>query len=64
MTEFEEELAGDMASMRPPEFTGGNRTGKPARYFGPGKASMRPPEFTGGNYFITVPLRVRSPSLQ
>ena len=37
------------ASMRPPEFTGGNLAlhgDTVAR----GRASMRPPEFTGGNY--------------
>ena len=43
--------AADAASMRPPEFTGGNivtlvKTGGFAAYI---IASMRPPEFTGGN---------------
>ena len=39
----------DHASMRPPEFTGGNggRTLKSLPLYG--IASMRPPEFTGGN---------------
>ena len=37
------------ASMRPPEFTGGNHL-QPALCAGDGHtASMRPPEFTGGN---------------
>ena len=38
------------ASMRPPEFTGGNVsvTGVPAQPES-SYASMRPPEFTGGN---------------
>ena len=37
-----------MASMRPPEFTGGNG-GAPVADPRVGQASMRPPEFTGGN---------------
>ena len=39
-----------LASMRPPEFTGGNgvvKTTVGTINFG---ASMRPPEFTGGNH--------------
>ena len=36
--------------MRPPEFTGGNRTCARTRVAGSEvDASMRPPEFTGGN---------------
>ena len=41
---------GELASMRPPEFTGGNH--QQEAQGGPQKASaasMRPPEFTGGN---------------
>ena len=37
-----------LASMRPPEFTGGNWRAGP-RTADPLPASMRPPEFTGGN---------------
>ena len=36
------------ASMRPPEFTGGNLRRRPTAR-GTSTASMRPPEFTGGN---------------
>ena len=36
------------ASMRPPEFTGGNLQQSPCAVYA-GQASMRPPEFTGGN---------------
>ena len=35
--------------MRPPEFTGGNRTPAKRAARRPQSASMRPPEFTGGN---------------
>ena len=38
-----------LASMRPPEFTGGNGRGQAGRPPDPVRASMRPPEFTGGN---------------
>ena len=37
------------ASMRPPEFTGGNTIIERVRINNKKKASMRPPEFTGGN---------------
>ena len=37
-----------VASMRPPEFTGGNSSLPPSQVY-LGHASMRPPEFTGGN---------------
>ena len=37
-----------VASMRPPEFTGGN-SGAAHRHGSVYPASMRPPEFTGGN---------------
>ena len=37
------------ASMRPPEFTGGNPTAAATKYSSLLIASMRPPEFTGGN---------------
>ena len=46
------------ASMRPPEFTGGNNDLKiffPSMFF---SASMRPPEFTGGNTLEAIPLFV------
>ena len=39
----------DLASMRPPEFTGGNRRLRRFNPFTGETASMRPPEFTGGN---------------
>ena len=39
------------ASMRPPEFTGGNLRRCLGNFIGD-VASMRPPEFTGGNWFI------------
>ena len=42
-------LYSDMASMRPPEFTGGNFSGTKTKITIPKLASMRPPEFTGGN---------------
>ena len=38
-----------VASMRPPEFTGGNMAEAAAGSVEPAPASMRPPEFTGGN---------------
>ena len=38
-----------MASMRPPEFTGGNMCLTGLTLPGRSHASMRPPEFTGGN---------------
>ena len=44
---------GRPASMRPPEFTGGNWTA-PAERIPSGTASMRPPEFTGGNRSIAA----------
>ena len=37
------------ASMRPPEFTGGNALTVANGAAGVDDASMRPPEFTGGN---------------
>ena len=37
------------ASMRPPEFTGGNEIRAKYAKGGITQASMRPPEFTGGN---------------
>ena len=37
------------ASMRPPEFTGGNDAGLHRLSSEAAPASMRPPEFTGGN---------------
>ena len=37
------------ASMRPPEFTGGNRCSGVKGALPSMAASMRPPEFTGGN---------------
>ena len=37
------------ASMRPPEFTGGNSSVSGQIRLTPLRASMRPPEFTGGN---------------
>ena len=37
------------ASMRPPEFTGGNRSNQRVVIVLIRLASMRPPEFTGGN---------------
>ena len=37
------------ASMRPPEFTGGNQRVADAMEQAEQAASMRPPEFTGGN---------------
>ena len=42
------EIPGHIASMRPPEFTGGNDLWVGLDEDGY-KASMRPPEFTGGN---------------
>ena len=54
------------ASMRPPEFTGGN--GNPPGNLSHGSyqilrvASMRPPEFTGGN-FCYIPFTVYLPYL-
>ena len=41
------------ASMRPPEFTGGNNRPMPAPSDATPHASMRPPEFTGGNLVVT-----------
>ena len=41
------------ASMRPPEFTGGNQQ-MASRYIRRAKASMRPPEFTGGNVGVSA----------
>ena len=38
-----------LASMRPPEFTGGNQDFRPDATAQDLPASMRPPEFTGGN---------------
>ena len=38
-----------LASMRPPEFTGGNPCSQGPQRGGDAVASMRPPEFTGGN---------------
>ena len=38
-----------VASMRPPEFTGGNSLPRDRMAATEGAASMRPPEFTGGN---------------
>ena len=38
------------ASMRPPEFTGGNRRRGRGACDDQRRASMRPPEFTGGNH--------------
>ena len=46
--------AGISASMRPPEFTGGNPRALGYMAQHAAAASMRPPEFTGGN----VPGRV------
>ena len=43
------------ASMRPPEFTGGNVLSATARVASVTGASMRPPEFTGGNAALTFP---------
>ena len=45
-----------IASMRPPEFTGGNaiRLSFLDRCRRSSNASMRPPEFTGGNVRDTV----------
>ena len=40
------------ASMRPPEFTGGNARRDGGVCACPAAASMRPPEFTGGNAFL------------
>ena len=37
------------ASMRPPEFTGGNHQPRLLAFTYEVNASMRPPEFTGGN---------------
>ena len=42
-------MVGDEASMRPPEFTGGNIASPAAGWPAGTIASMRPPEFTGGN---------------
>ena len=42
------------ASMRPPEFTGGNGLGAKYLLGQPHPASMRPPEFTGGNLMRDV----------
>ena len=46
-------LFGMPASMRPPEFTGGNNAAgwraRRSTSHGLAEASMRPPEFTGGN---------------
>ena len=43
------------ASMRPPEFTGGNRRrGEASERNALRLASMRPPEFTGGNLLPSV----------
>ena len=42
------------ASMRPPEFTGGNLAAAAAELPGRAGASMRPPEFTGGNRTVTT----------
>ena len=39
----------EVASMRPPEFTGGNFDLAGAIGYREVSASMRPPEFTGGN---------------
>ena len=43
-----------VASMRPPEFTGGNPAHGCVRVVG-ADASMRPPEFTGGNSSYVKP---------
>ena len=51
------------ASMRPPEFTGGNATGIEIVNAITG-ASMRPPEFTGGNGIAYVDHRHRPVQLQ
>ena len=40
---------GTGASMRPPEFTGGNGAEEIGPLSASDLASMRPPEFTGGN---------------
>ena len=42
-------VVGVHASMRPPEFTGGNPHHYPIQMLAVVAASMRPPEFTGGN---------------
>ena len=44
-----------IASMRPPEFTGGNAAAGVVGAPDIG-ASMRPPEFTGGNTRLEAPL--------
>ena len=51
-----------VASMRPPEFTGGNGGARYRARSGV-RASMRPPEFTGGNHLSpkqSVDRRVRA----
>ena len=48
-----------VASMRPPEFTGGNGWGRTEYRRSPQTASMRPPEFTGGNEHSTRRKQVR-----
>ena len=45
------------ASMRPPEFTGGNDGASGSHRLPVPMASMRPPEFTGGNARIGGTLR-------
>ena len=50
------------ASMRPPEFTGGNVARCDGRIVRP-PASMRPPEFTGGNGYTDL-LANRATALQ
>ena len=44
------------ASMRPPEFTGGNHAAARVEEPFAAAASMRPPEFTGGNSDSMIPL--------
>ena len=51
-----DQIAAPAASMRPPEFTGGNKElTAAAGAVGAKCASMRPPEFTGGNACAPAP---------
>ena len=53
---------GRRASMRPPEFTGGNQRNSHGRIAHTYTASMRPPEFTGGNRQLEI-LQTLDPQL-
>ena len=52
------------ASMRPPEFTGGNESETLHKRMLAYKASMRPPEFTGGNSFNRFAADIATDTLQ